>query len=147
MAGGQHVATRDKNGLVGVTRGCLDSRYRKGLDKQVMVEPGKAFDSTVAMKPTDYTFLKGHFIGLNVQTEILEWSLAKPYPGCDVAPNVDPTNPTQVTRDKSCATFYIDWEKAETRLILPVVDAPKNPRSLFMFGHVHETGCGLPVCP
>jgi X-Pro dipeptidyl-peptidase len=142
---GQHAGSNDKNSLVGVTRGFLDTRYRKGLDKQVPVEPGKPFDSTVTLKPTDYTFLEGHFIGLNVQTEILEWALAKPYPGCDVTP--DPSNPTGATKGESCATFTINWKKAETRLILPVVDAPKNPRSLFMFGHIHEPDCGLPVCP
>lgn len=130
---GNHLATTDKNMLVGVTRGWLDSRYRNGLDKQVLLEPGKPWLADITAMPTDYTFLAGHFLGLNIQTEILEWSLAKPYPGCDVLPEPpsDPTDPTSATKKKSCATFFINWEEAKTRVILPVVDAPKNPASLF----------------
>lgn len=140
MANGNHVATTDKNMLTGVTRGWLDSRYRNGLDKQVMLEPGKPWLADVTLKPTDYTFLAGHYIGLNIQTEINEWSIPKPYPGCDVVPEPpsDPTNPTGVTKQESCATFYINWAEAKTRLILPVVDAPKNAAALFHpLGHVH----------
>ena len=133
MAAGNHVATTDKNMLVGITRGWLDSRYRNGLDQQELIEPGKLWQADISAMPTDYTFLAGHYLGLNIQTEINEWSLPKPYPGCNVAPQPpsDPTNPTSVTKQDSCATFLIDWEKAKTRVILPVVDAPKNPANLF----------------
>jgi predicted acyl esterase len=139
MAAGNHVATTDPNMLTGVTRGWLDSRYRDGLEKQVMLEPGKPWLADVTLKPTDYTFLAGHYFGLNIQTEINEWSIPKPYPGCDVVPNApDPTNPTGVTKQKSCATFFINWEEAKTRVILPIVDAPKNIESLFHpIGHEH----------
>ncbi|MEA2516202.1 MAG: uncharacterized protein QOG16_40 [Actinomycetota bacterium] len=149
MEAGQHVATTDKNMTVGITRGWLDSRYRNGLDKQVLLEPGKPWLADVTMKPTDYTFLAGHALGLNIQTEINEWSLPKPYPGCDVAPEPpsDPTKPADVAKNKSCATFFINWQEAKTRLILPVVNAPKNPDLLFMY-HAHESDCVLarPVC-
>jgi predicted acyl esterase len=119
--------------LVGITRGWLDSRYRNGLDKQEELVPGKPWLADITGKPVDYTFLAGHFIGLNIQTEINEWSIPKPYPGCEVVPEApsDPTNPTSVTKKESCATFFINWEEAKTRIILPVVDAPKNPSSLF----------------
>lgn len=135
-----HVATKDKNMLVGVTRGWLDSRYRNGLDSQEPIEPGKPWLADITGMPTDYTFLAGHYLGLNIQTEILEWSLPKPYPGCDAAPEApsDPTDPTSALKKESCATFTIDWEKAKTRMILPIVDAPKNPMSLFHpVGHEH----------
>jgi X-Pro dipeptidyl-peptidase len=133
---GQHLANTDKNSLVGITRGWLDTRYRNGLDKQEMVEPGKPFEASVTMKPTDYTFLKGHFFALNLQTEILEWSLPKPYPGCDVLP--DTADPTGANKNASCATFFINWREAKTRLVLPIVNPPKNPMNLFKpGGHVH----------
>jgi X-Pro dipeptidyl-peptidase len=141
FAAGNHVATSDPNMLVGITRGWLDSRYREGLDKQVDLEPGKPWLADVTLNPVDYTFLADHFIGLNIQTEINEWSLPKPYPGCDQAPDVPPSNPTDpssVTKGKGCQTFKINWEEAKTRLILPIVDAPKNVASLFHPpGHAH----------
>jgi X-Pro dipeptidyl-peptidase len=136
MANGSHVATDNPNMLTGVTRGWLDSRYRNGLDKQVLLEPGKPWLADITLNPTDYTFLAGHYVGLTIQTEINEWSIPKPYPGCDVLPN--PNNPTGATKEKSCATFFINWEEAKTRLILPIVDAPKNIDSLFHpLGHQH----------
>lgn len=149
MAAGTHVATTDPNMIVGITRGWLDSRYRNGLDKQVDLEPNKPWLADITGKPVDYTFLAGHSIGLNIQTEILEWSIAKPYPGCDKAPEVpDPAKPTDAAKSQSCATFFINWQEAKTRVILPVVDAPKNPLSLFMIGHQHEKKCLVvpPVC-
>ena len=132
-----HVANTDKNSIVAITRGWLDSRYRNGLDKQELVKPGKPFESTVTLKPVDYTFSMGHYIGLNIQTEINEWSLPKPYPGCDQVPEpqVDPTDPNgtvdSVRKGQNCATFFINWEEARTRIILPVVNGPKNAANLF----------------
>ena len=143
--GNNHVAScepegvqEDENdcteGLVSVTRGFLDSRYRNGLDKEVDLEPGKSTGMTVVMKPQDYVFREGHQIALQVATEIIEWHLPKPIAGCEVDPaTVDPNAP-----DAACAYFRIDWEKAKTRLILPVVNAPKDPADLFhVAGHQH----------
>jgi X-Pro dipeptidyl-peptidase len=123
--GSQHVGTTDTNGLVGVTRGWLDSRYRKGLGKRKNVKPGNPFGMTVVTKPQDYTFKKGHIIGLNIQTEINEWSLPKPYPGCD-------------TVSDQCPFVRVNWEGGKTRLVLPVVNAPKKPMMLFDQGHGHH---------
>ena len=125
QVGTQHVGSTEKEGLVGVTRGWLDSRYRKGLGKRVPVKPNKAFGMTVVTKPQDYTFKKGHIIGLNIQTEINEWSVPKPYPGCD--------NPSD-----QCPFVRINWERGKTRLILPVVNGPKNPMRLFNQGGHHH---------
>lgn len=150
MAAGNHVATTDTNMLVGITRGWLDSRYRDGLEKQKLIEPNKLWLADITAMPTDYTFLAGHYLGLNIQTEIIEWSLPKPYPGCDALPTLpDPTNPLSVTKQESCASFLVDWEKAKTRVVLPVVDAPKNPEMLFHpQGHKHDDDCLVtpPVC-
>ena len=133
MQAGQHVATTDKNMLTGITRGFLDSRYRNGLANQEPVEPGKPFQSTVEMKPLDYVIKAGHYIGLNFQTEIIEWMLPKPYAGCEQAPEVDPTKPDEIRRRPSCATYSLNVDEGRTRLILPVVKAPKNPMSIFCF--------------
>jgi hypothetical protein len=67
-------------------------------------------------KPQDYTFKTGHFIGLNVQTEINDWSLPKVYSAC-----------TSVV----CNTVRVNWEKGETTVTLPVVNAPRTPAALF----------------
>jgi len=111
--------------LVSVTRGWLDSRYRKSLSKQTMLDPGKPFLTTVVEHPQDYTFKKGHIIALNVATEINEWSLPKPYPGCE-------------SMTEACAFFNVHWAEGKTRLILPIVNAPKNAMDLFDFGHAHH---------
>ena len=110
--------------LHSVTRGWLDSRYRKGLHKQVLVEPGKSFGTTIVEKPQDYVFQKGHQIGLNIQTEINEWSLPKAFPGCG---GVDP----------GCAYLKIDWLEGKTKIILPVVMGKQHHMDLFSGGHGH----------
>ena len=102
---GQQV-TSDGKGVVSVTRGWLDSRYRNGLDRQQNVAPGKPFGMTVVQKPQDYTFKKGHSIGLSIQTEIAEWATPKPYAGC---------------ASVACNTVTLDWRSGRTKLVLPVV--------------------------
>jgi X-Pro dipeptidyl-peptidase len=134
FVGTTHAANSNPNSIVGVTRGWLDSRYRNGLDKQVMVTPGKPFESTVTMKPLDYTFTMGHYIGLNLQTEINEWSIPKPYLGCDEVPEPDPNDPQgSLTKNSNCAVFFVNWDEARTRVILPVVNPPKNRLNMFCF--------------
>jgi X-Pro dipeptidyl-peptidase len=124
MVAGQHVNTNPKS-LVAVTRGWLDSRYRDGLDKTVdIAEPDKPFLMNITAKPVDYTFKKGDQIGLNIQTEINEWSVAKPN--------------MQTTCTAGCPFVDIDWAHAKTRLILPVVNAPKDPMDLFDFNAMHH---------
>jgi X-Pro dipeptidyl-peptidase len=115
---GQLVATDDR-GLISTTRGWLDSRYRDTLTSPSDVAPGVSFGMTVVEKPQDYTFRTGHLVGLVVQTEITEWNLPKPYPEC-----------TNVI----CSTVRIDWWDGQTRVILPVVGAPTDPRDLFDLG-------------
>jgi hypothetical protein len=139
--GATHVGATDPAAVVAITRGFLDTRYRDGLAKQKPVQAGKAFETTVVAHPQDYVFKKGHYIGLNIQTEIIEWMLSKPYPGCDAIP--DPQT------ESGCAFVKVAWQEGRTRLILPVVNAPKNPASLFDFTHDHSGNrtCVMPdVC-
>lgn len=112
---GQLIAT-DERGLISATRGWLDSRYRRSLSSPVTVTPGTSFGMTIVEKPQDYTFRKGHLIGLSVQTEIAEWNVPKPYPGC-----------TSIV----CSTVRIDWSAGQTTVTLPVVGAPRRAGELF----------------
>jgi X-Pro dipeptidyl-peptidase len=113
--------------LQSVTRGWLDTRYRHGLSKEALLTPGKPFETTIVEKPQDYVFEKGHSIGLNVQTEINEWSLPKPYPGCD-------------SMDPSCVYLKIDWKQGKTRVILPLVMDKMGHMDLFSAAMHHHHG-------
>lgn len=65
--------------LVAVTRGWLDSRYRdEGYTPRFPSAAGSPFDLRVTLKPTDYTFRKGHQIALVLQTDALEWVTPRP---------------------------------------------------------------------
>ena len=99
---GAATSALDASAAVAMTRGWLDSRYRDGLDHEVLANPGKPLGMDVALFPTDYTVRKGHRLVLLVQTEDLDWAFAKPYPTAS-----DPT-------------VQIDWSKAQSWLTLPV---------------------------
>jgi predicted acyl esterase len=109
----------DDRGRWSATRGWLDTRYRNGRAEQSLLDPGKPFTVTIVEKPQDYTFKRGHLIGLMVQTEINDWSLPKLYPGC---------------LSLACTTVRVHWEAGETALILPIVGAPSDPSTLFAAG-------------
>jgi X-Pro dipeptidyl-peptidase len=118
--------------VIPVTRGFLDSRYRNGLSKQVLVEPGKAFLATVTMKPTDYIFRKNHSIGLNVSHSSVEWAVEK-NPG----DSIDPTCLTSAASPGDCNEFFMEWDTNKIRVILPIVNGPRNAIDLFNFEHKH----------
>ena len=91
---------------VPVTRGWLDTRYSGGLD-QARPGDGTGLRASVAAKPTDWTFRKGHRIALVVQTSSVEWIANKPYDGGVPSP-----------------TYTLDLGSA-TSLTVPLVDAGK----------------------
>lgn len=68
----------EKNALLGITRGWLDSRYRNTLTKREAWKPGLN-GATVVAKPQDYVFRKGHSIGLLIMAEHTEWVVPKAY--------------------------------------------------------------------
>ncbi|MDX6224618.1 MAG: X-Pro dipeptidyl-peptidase, partial [Frankiales bacterium] len=74
--------TSDPAQLVAVTRAWLDSRYRsEGYTPSATSPAGKPFSLTAALKPTDYTFRKGHRLALVLQTEAVEWAAGRPCSG------------------------------------------------------------------
>jgi X-Pro dipeptidyl-peptidase len=100
---GPATTASDPAAAVALTRGWLDSRYRDGLDHEVATTPGASTEMNVKLFPTDYTVRKGHRLVLLVQSEDLDWAIAKPYPGI-----ADPT-------------VQIDWSKGQSWLDVPVV--------------------------
>lgn len=112
---GQLVAT-DERRLISATRGWLDSRYRLSLADRVPVDPGRPFSLTVVEKPQDYTFRKGHLIGLVIQSAIAEWNVPKAYPGCPGGP---------------CSVVRLHWAGGQTSVTLPVVGGPRRAGALF----------------
>lgn len=103
---GNQMYVDDPRAGVAMTRGFLDTRYgTDGRSKGRTLKPMKPFDATIVAKPQDYTFRKGHSIGINFQSEIVEWAKAKQYP-CASA---------------ECLRMVLDWKKGQVQVILPVV--------------------------
>jgi putative CocE/NonD family hydrolase len=102
----QHY-TDDPRAGVAMTRGFLDTRFGSdGRNKKLETfKPMKPFEATIVTKPQDYTFAKGHSIGINFQTEIIEWAKTKPY-ACTSA---------------ECLDIKLDWINGDVQVILPVV--------------------------
>ena len=102
----QHYTDDPKAG-VAMTRGFLDTRFGSdGRNKKLdTFKPNKPFETTVVTKPQDYTFQKGHSIGINFQSEIIEWAKSKAY-AC--------TSP-------ECLRIDLDWIQGDVKVILPVV--------------------------
>jgi X-Pro dipeptidyl-peptidase len=107
--GAQTTATTPQ-AVVAATRGWLDSRYRYGLDQELLVTPGQPFSENLAFKPTDYTFRAGHRLVLLISTETLEWAKSKVYD----LPSADPT-------------VTIDYQRGQSRLTLPAALSSGNP--------------------
>jgi X-Pro dipeptidyl-peptidase len=106
--GGAETVATDFRAAVALTRGWLDSRYRDGLDHEVPMTPGASTRMDIQLFPTDYTVRKGHRLVLLVQSEDLDWAIAKP----------DPARTDQ--------TVTIDWTKGQSTLTLPVVGSTRG---------------------
>lgn len=105
---GAATMATDSGAAVALTRGWLDSRYRDGLDHEVPMTPGTSTRMDVELFPTDYTVRKGHRLVLLVQSEDLDWAIAKPDPA------------------RTSPTVTIDWSKGQSALTLPVVGTTKG---------------------
>ena len=105
---GAQTSSFDPSAAVALTRGWLDSRYRDGLDHEVPTTPGASTAMNIELFPTDYTVRKGHRLVLLVQSEDLDWAIAKPYP----VP-VDPS-------------VQIDWSNGQSWLSLPIASGASH---------------------
>jgi X-Pro dipeptidyl-peptidase len=103
---GAAATAHDASAAVALTRGWLDSRYRHGLDHEVLSPAGASTRTDIRLFPTDYTVRKGHRLVLLVQTEDLEWAIAKPDPGDQ--------------------TVRVDWSRGQSWLTLPVVSSARS---------------------
>ncbi|MEV4801895.1 Xaa-Pro dipeptidyl-peptidase [Nonomuraea sp. NPDC049421] len=61
-----------------VTRGWLDTRNRHRPDRTDALRPGKDYDFTWDFQPTDYTFKKGHRLGLVIISTDHDYTLRYP---------------------------------------------------------------------
>ena len=62
---GLYDVHRDGRSIL-VSRGLLRARYREGLEKQVLMEPGEVYNLTIPMDSTGLTFHEGHRIRISV---------------------------------------------------------------------------------
>jgi len=109
---GAATATTSAAGVVAATRAWRDTRVSNdGRTDTPLRTPGVGVSDQVDLKPTDYIFRAGHRIVLLVQTETVEWAIAKPPPAC--------TTPT--TTDPTCTLFTVGYQQGQTSLTLPVV--------------------------
>ena len=89
-------------------RGFANLQYRDGLAVAKPVPVGTPFGADVVMKPQNYTFKKGHRIGVLVMGSNAAWAR--------------PEGPQQLT---------VHHGASGTTLTLPIVNPPANPAALF----------------
>ena len=102
------TSATDPSAAVALTRGWLDSRYRDGLDHEVPMTPDKATRMDIQLFPTDFTVRKGHRLVLLVQSEDLDWAIAKPNPA-----RTDPA-------------MTAEWFGSQSWLTLPIVGTTRG---------------------
>lgn len=90
------------------------ARYRKGLEKAVMMTPGVAEEFNLELYPTSLVFQKGHRIRVDISSSN--------FPRFDVNPNTgEPLNGNRGTR-VARNTIYLDGDHA-SHILLPVIPA------------------------
>jgi putative CocE/NonD family hydrolase len=99
---------------IGVTDGILRLRYREGLDRPRLAEPGRPYEITIDMVATSNTFLAGHRIAVEVSSSN--------FPRFDRNPNHGGENPEATERDFVVARqkIFHDAERA-SHVTLPHV--------------------------
>ncbi len=92
--------------------GILRTRFREGLDKEVMLEPGKMYKLELEMDPTSNVFLPGHRIRLEVTSSSFPEYFRNPNTGGNAA------RETAFIKAKQ-AVYHS--KKYPSKLILPVI--------------------------
>jgi putative CocE/NonD family hydrolase len=97
--------------------GIVRARFRESLEREVLLEPGRAYEFTIRLYPTSNVFKKGHRIRVDISSSN--------FPRFDVNPNSG--EPLHQHRTYKTATQTIYHEAARpSRIVLPVV--PKATR-------------------
>jgi putative CocE/NonD family hydrolase len=90
----------------------IRARYRNGLDKAELLEPGKPYEFTIEMYPTSLLFQRGHRIRLDISSSN--------FPRFDVNPNTgEPLNDNRRWRIAK-NSVYLDAPHP-SRIILPII--------------------------
>jgi uncharacterized protein len=87
-------------------------RYREGWDREVFMEPGEAYEVTIAVPPTSNLFASGHRIRLDVSSSN--------FPRLDLNPNTGEPMGRHTRTQVAEQTVYVDSERP-SRLELPVI--------------------------
>jgi len=95
-----------------VSLGVVRARYRNGLDKPKLIEPGKVVKYTIRMTPTSNAFLPGHRIRLDVTSS--------DFPSHDRNHNTAADQNADATLEKATQTIHHGATRA-TRILLPCV--------------------------
>jgi putative CocE/NonD family hydrolase len=99
---------------LGVVDGILRARYRDGLDRPSLLEPGRVYELKVDLTATSHVFLAGHAIRVDVSSSN--------FPRFDRNPNTG-AEPAQARRDEFVAVRQSVFHDAErpSFVTLPVV--------------------------
>jgi putative CocE/NonD family hydrolase len=101
---------------INVAEGIVRARYREGLDKPKLMEPGKVYEMTVDMVGTSNVFLKGHRLRVDVTSSH--------FPQFDRNPNTG--EPFGMTANLKVATQTVHHAGARaSHILLPVIPAGK----------------------
>lgn len=98
---------------INIAEGILRMRYRNGLDKPEMMEPGDAYEVEVDMIGTANLFQKGHRIRLHITSSH--------FPQFDRNPNTGKTFGTDTETEVARQTVYHSGAKL-SHVIMPVIE-------------------------
>lgn len=101
-----------------ITDGIVRGRFRRSLDKERMLEPGKVYPFRIKLYPTSNVFKQGHRIRVDISSSN--------FPRFDVNPNTgEPL--AENRRLESCVnTIHHDFDDNQSHIVLPIVPRTKS---------------------
>jgi putative CocE/NonD family hydrolase len=97
---------------MGLTDSVIRCRYREGWDREVLMEPGSAYEVTITLPPTSNLFAAGHRIRLDVSSSN--------FPRLDLNPNTGEPIGRHTRQVAAEQTVFVDAARP-SRVVLPVV--------------------------
>ncbi|QDV26506.1 Cocaine esterase [Aureliella helgolandensis] len=92
--------------------GIIRGRFRESLQREVLMNPGEAYEFTIKLYPTSNVFKKGHRIRVDVSSSN--------FPRFDVNPNTGEPLNRQRMSNVAVQTIYHDADHP-SRIVLPVI--------------------------